>query len=321
VSGSAAPFAEADFALFDDRLHVVPGLRLEPSVTSVNRRIPAEGDAAAVGAYVEKTEVQPRLSIRYQMSSRVLFKAAYGVYGQAPQPEDLSSVFGNPLLENAAAKHWLAGGSFQLTRALALETTVFYSRSRGLVVRNPVSAPLVAEALIDQGEGRSFGSQILLRQDSSAGFFGWVAYTLLRSERQDRNDGSWRLFDFDQTHVRTALAAYDLGAGFDVGARVRFASGYPRTPVVGAFYDARRDGYSPVLGAHNGTRVPDFVQLDLRAAKRFDIGKTRLEVYADVQNVTDRENAEEIVYSANYSQKRYIRGLPILPVFGAKWEW
>jgi TonB family protein len=321
VSGSAAPFAEADFAVFGDKLHIVPGLRLEPSVVSVNRRIPVEGNAASVGAYVEKTQVQPRLSIRYQMSDRVSFKAAYGVYGQAAQPEELSSVFGNPLLENASATHWLAGGAFQLTKTLALETTVFHSRSQGLVVRNPISAPRVAEALIDNGEGRAFGSQFLLRQDLTGGFFGWIAYTLLRSERLDRPHGNWRLFDFDQTHVLTALAAYDLGAGFDVGARVRYASGYPRTPVVGAFYDARRDAYSPILGAHNATRVPDFVQLDLRAAKRFDIAKTKMEVYLDVQNVTDRENAEEIVYSSNYGQRRYIRGLPILPVFGAKWDW
>ncbi|HMJ09990.1 MAG TPA: TonB-dependent receptor, partial [Polyangiaceae bacterium] len=320
VSGSAAPFAEADFAVLGERLHVVPGLRLEPTITSVNRRIP-KGNAADVGAYVEKTEVQPRISLRYQLSDRVLFKAAYGVYGQAPLAEELSSVFGNPLLESASAKHWLAGGAFQLTKSLGLETTVFYSRSKGLVVRNPISAPRIAEALIDNGEGRSFGSQILLRQDLTGGFFGWVAYTLLRSERLDGPDADWRLFDFDQTHVLTALAAYDLGAGFDVGARVRFASGYPRTPVVGSFYDARRDGYSPVLGAHNGTRIPEFIQLDVRAAKRFDIGKTKLEVYVDVQNVSDRENAEEIVYSANYSEKRYIRGLPVLPIFGAKWDW
>jgi hypothetical protein len=40
----------------------------------------------------------------------------------------------------------------------------------------------------------------------------------------------------------------------------------------------------------------------------------------DVQNVTNRENPEEVAYSPDYSSKRYITGLPILPVLGAKWS-
>ena len=117
----------------------------------------------------------------------------------------------------------------------------------------------------------------------------------------------------------TALAAYALGRGFDVGARVRFASGYPRTPVVAAYYDARRDLYEPVLGVHNTERIPDFLQLDLRFAKRWTLGTSELEAYLDVQNVTDRDNPEEIAYSPDYSQKRTVNGLPILPVLGARW--
>src|SRR5690606_29546320 len=134
----------------------------------------------------------------------------------------------------------------------------------------------------------------------------WVAYTLLRSERRDRPGAAYRLFDYDQTHVLTALASYDLGRGFDVGARFRFSSGYPRTPVVGAFYDTRRGLYEPRLGAHNSERLPDFIQLDLRVAKRWSIGDHQIEAYLDVQNVTNRENVEELSYSKDYSQRRPI---------------
>jgi hypothetical protein len=45
-----------------------------------------------------------------------------------------------------------------------------------------------------------------------------------------------------------------------------------------------------------------------------------LEIYLDVQNVSNRKNPEEIAYNADYSQQRYIEGLPILPVLGVKWE-
>jgi len=142
----------------------------------------------------------------------------------------------------------------------------------------------------------------------------------MRAERRDSPSAAWRLFDFDQTHVLTALASYELGHGFDVGVRFRYATGYPRTPVVGSYFDTRRNLYEPVLGQKNSIRIPDFAQLDVRVSKTFKVAGTKAEIYADVQNVTYRDNAEELVYNQDYSQRRNIQGLPILPVIGARWE-
>jgi hypothetical protein len=161
-----------------------------------------------------------------------------------------------------------------------------------------------------------------LRQDLGSGFFGWISYSLIRSERQDHPDTPWRLFDYDQTHVATLVASYDLGRGFEIGTRVRYASGFPRTKVVGSFYDARRDLYEPVFSIkQNGIRIPAFFQIDVRFAKRFEWKPVKLEVFLDVQNVTNRRNAEDIAYNYNYTNQANITGLPILPVIGARAEW
>ena len=320
AEGSAAPYIEGDFSLFNDTLHIVPGLRLEPQFTSVSKRVPTEGVFAPVGVYTSDTALEPRLAARYALSSRVTFKAAFGQYRQAAQPEDLSASFGNSTLPSSRATHLLFGGAFDLTRSLTVETTVFRNTSDKLVVRNPSDSPLVAQALVNGGEGRSYGAQFLLRQELSSGFFGWVAYTILRSERKDAATSEYRLFDYDQTHVLTALASYDLGRGFDVGVRGRYATGYPRTPVVSSYFDTRTASYQPRLGPKNSIRIPDFVELDVRVSKRFKLKQSSLELYLDVQNVTNRDNPEEIAYNADYTQRRYIEGLPLLPVAGAKWE-
>ena len=320
AEGSAAPYVEGDFSLFENKLHIVPGLRLEPQFTSVSKRVPTEGLFAPQGVYTSDTALEPRLAVHYALSSRVTFKAAVGQYRQAAQPADLSASFGNPTLQSARATHLLFGGAFGLNRNISLETTVFRSTSDGLVVRNPSSSPLVAQALVNGGEGRSYGVQFLLRHELAKGFFGWVAYTILRSERKDADSGVYRLFDFDQTHVLTALASYDLGKGFDIGVRGRYASGYPRTPVVGSYFDSRSATYQPILGNKNSIRIPEFLELDVRVAKRFKLQSSSLEIYLDVQNVSNRKNPEEIAYNADYSQQRYIEGLPILPVLGVKWE-
>ncbi|HYP74491.1 MAG TPA: TonB-dependent receptor [Polyangiaceae bacterium] len=320
ADGSAAPYVEGDFSLFENKLHIVPGLRLEPQFTSVSKRVPTEGVYAPQGVFTADTALQPRVAVHYALSPRVTLKAAAGQYRQAAQPQDLSASFGNPTLQSSRATHLLFGGAFELNKNISLETTVFHNSSDDLVARNPSSSPLIAQALVNGGEGRSYGAQFLLRHQLAHGFFGWVAYTMLRSERKDAGTDYWRLFDYDQTHVLTALASYDLGKGFDIGVRGRYASGYPRTPVVGSYFDARTATHQPVLGDKNSIRIPAFVELDVRVAKRFKFQSSSLEIYLDVQNVTNRKNPEEIAYNANYSERRYVEGLPILPVLGVKWD-
>jgi hypothetical protein len=137
--------------------------------------------------------------------------------------------------------------------------------------------------------------------------------------RQDSPDAPERVFDYDQSHVFTAVGSLDLGRGFEVGARGRYATGFPRTPVLGSFYSPRTDRFEPIFGARNTDRIPAFWQIDVRAAKRFKIGRTDAEVYLDVQNVSNHANSEEVVYSYDYKHKAYITGLPTLPVLGFKW--
>jgi TonB family protein len=320
VVASLAPYAEADVGLLDDKLHVVPGLRVEPYFTSVDKSTPVSGDVPPVGLSSEDTVLEPRLALRYQLSPRVLAKAAFGLYHQPPAGEDLSAVFGNPKLGLAAARHSLVGTSVKLTETLTSEVTAFYSQMSDLTSRSTAATPLLAEALVQQGTGRSFGTQFLLRQEQIGRFFGWVSYSIIRSLRQDSPSQPERIFDYDQSHVFTAVGSYDLGAGFEIGARGRYATGFPRTPVVGSYYSPRTDRFEPIFGARNSDRIPAFWQLDLRASKRFKLAGTDAEVYLDVQNVTNHANAEEVVYSYDYRSKSYITGLPTLPVLGFKWS-
>ncbi len=279
------------------------------------------GDTPATGVTTEATAVDPRIALRYKFSPKLSSKAAFGVYHQAPEPEDLSSVFGNPNLGISSAVNGLLGATYKLTDLLSLEAVGFFSTSSDLVSRSPLGIPLQAQALVQEKTGRAFGGQLLLRHELTKGFFGWASYSFIRSERKDHPDDPWRLFDFDQTHVATVVASYELGLGLEVGARFRYASGFPRTPVVTSFSGDRRDLFEPIFGKQNSIRIPDFVQADVRVSKRFTFDKVKAEIYVDVQNVTNRRNPEDIVYNFDYTQQGYITGLPVLPVLGARAEW
>jgi hypothetical protein len=116
------------------------------------------------------------------------------------------------------------------------------------------------------------------------------------------------------------LASYQLGKGWDAGARFRYTTGFPRTPVVGSSFAAATDQYDPTFGPHNSIRIPAFYQVDARIEKAFVFRREKLNVFLDVQNLTNRKNPEEIIYNFDYSKRAYISGFPTLAVLGARLE-
>jgi hypothetical protein len=311
----AAPYLLAEVKL--GPLTVTPGLRVDAFLIEGSRLTPRVGDTPVVGFSRLTAAIDPRLSMSLALGRRLTFSAAAGVYHQPPAAADLGAVFGTPALSLQRAVHVTAGAAARLADGLSLEVTGFDKLLDHLVVRSRLPSPTLAQALTQDGEGRSYGVQVLLRRQLRDGLLGWLAYTASRSERRYAGDAGYRLFDADQTHVLSLVASYER-RGWSGGARFRATTGAPRTPVVGSFYETTSGQFEPLFGAQNSVRLPAFYQLDLRAEKKFTWARAALDVYLDVLNVTFHKNAEELVYSADYSRHSYITGLPILAVLGVR---
>jgi outer membrane receptor protein involved in Fe transport len=289
---------------------LIEGSRLTPRVG----RTPPVGFSRLEGSF------DPRIAVSWRAHERLTIDAAAGAYHQAPEPTDLSAVFGTPALVPSRAVHASLGESLRITKALSLDVVAFARTMSDLPVRSRLADPKLARALVQDGEGRSYGAQLMVRQKIARGLFGWIAYTISRSERRYVTDDRWRLFDYDQPHVLAAVVSKTIGA-WSFGARFRYATGAPRTPIAGAFYDLRGDQYQPIFGAQNTTRLPDFYQLDLRIDRRFAIAEhASLDLYLDLENVTFHQNREEIVYAHDFSSHGYINGLPALALAGVRVE-
>lgn len=271
----------------------------------------------------EQLAMQPRLNTRLTLSDGLIGKAGIGAFAQEPSDDELNPEVGNPGLGIEHALHASVGAEYRPWPWLSLDTTLFYRGMSDLVsptdgVRVDAAGAARPQRYDNAGRGRAYGAEIVLRHERARGFSGWIAYTLSRSTREDSGASEARLFDYDQTHILTALGSYELPAGFQIGARFRLVSGNPLTPVVGAVFDADADRYRALYGAPNSQRNPPFHQLDVRVDKTWRFEAWRLNAYLEVQNAYNRANPEGLSYNYDYRQSKRESGLPLLPVFGVR---
>lgn len=272
-----------------------------------------------------KSFVDPRLNAAWDVADRTTLKAGVGLYTQAPQAVQQSAAFGNPRLWLQRGLQTSVGVQQEMPYDIDLDATVFWNNifdqptASPDVVRRP-DGTVGAELFANTQRGRVYGGEILLRKQLTGSFFGWVAYTLSRSERRAPPDDEWRLFDFDQTHILTLIGVVRLPKNWQLGARFRLVSGNPYTPVAGSTFDAATGGYLPVNAAVSSGRLPLFHQLDLRVDKRWIWRLVSLTLYLDVQNVYNHQNTEFWNYAYDFSARRPIAGLPIIPSIGTKLE-
>jgi hypothetical protein len=311
------PYAALGFTW--DALMLTPSLRVDSYLIEASRQTPRVGQTPSIGRTALTTELEPRIEARVALGARVALLAAAGLYSQPPAPRDLSAVFGTPSLGPERARHASLGESVEITPTLSLNTTAFVESMSALTVRDPAPTPELAHVLLQTGTGHSYGLQIALRQNPWHGFLGWLGYTLSRSERRDTPGANSRPFDADEPLVLSLVASQKLG-DWTFGARFRYASGAPRTPLVGTLYDERDDTYQPLFGAHSSIRLPAFWQLDLRVDRRFRLGWGKLLGYLELLDVTNHANAEDYVYSADYTERGLVTGLPLVGIVGVRLE-
>ena len=314
------PYVETPFTLLDKRLEITPGLHFSSILNNVSRALPPIGDTPTHGTARNLTFLEPRLMTVLRATPKLSLKLGGGLYHSAPNPADLSSAFGTPTLRSPRSLQGIVGGSHELPFNLTFEAVAFARRIVQYVSRNQASAIPAGQVLTEDGKARAYGAQFSVRRRFANGFTGWLSYTYTRSEVRYHDSSEWVRSDFEQPHLFTGVASYDLGKGFSVGLRLRVISGLPRTPVDNRVYDTVNGDYQPLFGAYNSVRLPTIYALDARIDKTFQIGSGKLIIFLDALNILNRPPAEEILYDPTYAEHDYLRGLPIVADFGIRGE-
>jgi TonB family protein len=305
-------------------------LTLAPYIEQVFRPDPVEISLAMRAEYYSYGDVktwtaEPRGVLRYRLTDNVTLKAATGLFSQAPLPFQLARSFGNPALAPNRAWQSSLGTEIQLPFRLEIDSSLFFNEMWQLS-REATNVELnedgsVSQAFLDDdGRGRAYGWEFMLRRRVEKGLFGWVSYTLSRSERF-LDGGPKSLFSYDQPHVLNLALSYKTG-GWRFGTRFLFASGRPvsdnRANADGSnvVFDADENDHS--VEPDGRTRLPVYHQLDVRIDRDYKLGPIEGSVFIDVINVYYARNSEGWNYAYDYSTRVRQPGLPILPTIGIR---
>ncbi|MFW6253927.1 MAG: TonB family protein [Chitinivibrionales bacterium] len=273
-------------------------------------------------------EPSARLNMRYSINDNHIIKGAVGNYSQTPQPvgQVIMKGWGDPHLPATKAAHYVLGYEWQISDLIRADIQGY--------INNQWNIPRMAdpedfdpdaidgEALwLEDGKARMHGVELMLRHDQGKRFFGWLAYTLSRSERYDNTEKKYVLYGEDQTHHLQLVGNWRLARQWESGFRFRYVTGKPTTPVIGKIENETYSYFEPITGEVNSDRLDPFVQLDLRVEKKFVFDKWLLSGYLDLQNISYflYKSPEFTWYDAFYEDKTTVSNI-FQPGIGVKAE-
>ncbi len=266
---------------------------------------------------IDELSIQPRGSLLFELPSGAELQFSYGLYNQTPESYRLSPAVGNPNLQASLANHYIVELKRQLSPQTDIKLAGYYKHLDRLVTFDE------QYTYLNQGTGYAQGTEIFLRHYHEDRFFTWISYAYALSKRRDRPTEPYRYYSFDQTHVATLAASYNLTPTWEIGAKWQYRTGNPYTPLntqnpSTVEFDPRNGEtiYIPNYLETNSARLPAYHRLDLRVSKTFRFSNWKLGFFVELLNAYNRKNLLNFNYNDDYTEKEKINQFPIIPYLG-----
>jgi outer membrane receptor for ferrienterochelin and colicin len=284
-------FLQSSRAMLKERLVLSLGLRADGNDFGPNMRNPLD-------------QLSPRLALKYSFAPQWSFNASTGIYYQQPGylalGYQINGQFVNDNLKYIRCDQAVAGVQYNWDkRNSTISVEGFYkkysnyliSKTRGISLANLGAdfGTVGNEALESSGQGRTYGLEFLFQQKLFKGFYGILAYTLVRSEFTNAN-GQYAPSSWDSGNLISATLGKKFGKNWEIGGVFRFSGGLPFTPdlIDQSLYIPNWNALrmaQPDWNRINSERIRAFHQLDIRIDKKWYFPKWSLDLFFDVQNV------------------------------------
>jgi hypothetical protein len=156
-------------------------------------------------------------------------------------------------------------------------------------------------------------------QFSNGTFMGWVSGALVSSRERNNEAPTPR----DLPWLIRSQVQWKNADGWTIGLAGNFRRGRYFLPVIGTNPLPGTEGWrTPILTEPAaGRRYPNYGRVDLSVSRVFLIGEGQLILYANVNNLLDRENIRAYRYDPTFTQRNNEVYTRRLVFFGGVWQW
>jgi hypothetical protein len=253
-------------------------------------------------------QFSPRFSMSYSITPELSFNANVGRYYQLPPYTVFGHRDANDNLVNRDNRityinsdHAVAGLQYIFPKNTKVSVEGFYKwySNYPISLRDSISLAnqgadfgVIGNVPVESsGTGRAYGIEFLVQRKLYNGLFGIAALTLVRSEFSDAF-GQLAPSSWDNGYILSLTAGKRFAKNWEFGTRIRALGGTPFTPFdrqvssLKEVWDIRGQGVLD-FSQLNTLRNPNVYQVDVRLDKKYFFDKWSLNVYIDIENVTN----------------------------------
>lgn len=317
------------------------------------------------------SDFDPRFSIKYRLTDKSNVKFATGIYHQYLNRIPrlfFASIWttADEYTKGSESKHFILSYQRELGDVVQFETELYYKTYKNIYSYNTTFNATVSptefsengypvyrssEGLFNEGDGKSYGIEFLLRKEVGA-ITGWISYSLSKTEYTftDINQGNKFVPRHDRTSVINLVLNSDLNSIFSgkwneaeensdskwlIGINFIYSTGQPITTPGSAYYSntlpdwtmlvpgkEKIDGYNLYPAEINGFKLPPYIRMDLSITYEKNYATWSIAPYLQIINIGNRKNTWFVTYNQEFkddviTQKiEKVNMLPLLPSLG-----
>lgn len=274
-------------------------------------------------------QTSPRASVLVDLGEDTQLRLSAGRFYQAEQIHELQAADGVDVFQSAQyADHYIVALKHRFADSgLSLRVEGFHKRFRNpkrryenlfnsLILMPELASDRVA---VLPEKARSRGVEVSFAYQPVDAFNAWLGYT--HAYADDQLNGRWVQRGWDQRHTLSAGMAWEPGP-WSLSAAALWHSGWQTTLLP----ESLSEGEQPLLD-RNADRLPEYLSLDLRIARRWDWPDQSLTVFFELTNSLNRDNVGAYEYDVEIDEesggyllpREPVTLLPRIPSLGVRW--
>ena len=257
--------------------------------------------------------LSPRIGLSYSLTENWNINASFGRYYKLPVYPTLGFKDENEWINRNAeyigSTHYVGGLEFLPSPSLRFTLEGFYKQydHYPVSIQNGISiansgvefGQIGSEPIQSTGKGRAFGLEVFAQQKLTRNTYFTISYTFFESEFTGI-DRLYRPSAWDNRNLISAIFGRKLKRNWELGLKFRYAGGSPYSPFD---LEASRRNYlsigegTPDYTMINSQRLGPFKQFDLRIDKKWNFRKTTIDLFLDIQNLTNSKATGALRYT------------------------